>query len=92
MEYQDIIDENQASEQEVFAVIAQQDSVSGKSLLFSYTSYDKKNAINVAKLLAEENNLIKVSNNYWTNKKGNSISIFKLEINKKPITKDLFPF
>lgn len=76
---------------EVFTVIAQQDTATSRSLLFSYTATDKKSAVSVAKSLAEEHGLIKQSGDYWTDKNGNSISIFKLEINEKPITKDLFP-
>jgi hypothetical protein len=85
-------DKVETIEKEVYTVLAQQDSGSGKSLLFSYTSFDKKSAMSIAKSLAEEHGLVKTSGDYWTDRKGNSISVFKLELNKKPIIKDLFPF
>lgn len=87
-----IEDKPEVLEQEVYTVVAQQDSAAGQSLLFSYSSFDRKSAVSIAKNLAEEYGLVKTSGDYWKDNKGNSISIFKLEINKKPIIKNLFPF
>lgn len=85
-------EENIMDSSQVFIVVAQQDSATGKSLLFSFSSRSKKKASSIAKSLAKEYGLEDTSKDYWSDKMGRSISIFRLEIDETPVTKFLFPF
>ncbi len=91
MEEQDIIKEENLIK-EVFTVLVRQDLPDSSSILFSFSSFQKKNAFNVAKNLAETHGLEKVSKDYWSDKSGKTISIVRLEIDKDPVVKNLFPF